>query len=144
MANIDDKAIQFIVGELKNGTDPNQIIDTLITELQVPEQEAVEAVQMIMDEMAKGPGGGNGNPPKGQEQEQEQGQQGAGNADAVIAVLDKFQIPPEAAVALLDAIMKLNKDGLKALMQVLEDAMSQGQEGPPQEGQSQQDPMANV
>ena len=142
MANIDDKAIQFIVGELKNVTDPNQIIDTLITELQVPEQEAVEAVQMIMDEMAKGPGGGNGNPPKGQEQEQ--GQQGAGNADAVIAVLDKFQIPPEAAVALLDAIMKLNKDGLKALMQVLEDAMSQGQEGPPQEGQSQQDPMANV
>lgn len=139
---MEQELIDFITSGITQGASPEELMQGVMQKFNLAQEEAAEYISVVAEELQKAQQGSKGKPAEGKSQEQ-----GDSSPEKVLNILEQVQMPPEAAAALIKAILDLNEEGLKALLDVLDQALSQGgqQQGPPPpaEGMSA-DPMENI
>ena len=141
---MDPKIAQFIIGSIKQQVPVEKIVEGLMQQFQMSQEDAQNAIEAVIQEVKSQQRG-----------KEDEAKKGNSTPERVLAIFDELNIGPEEAIILTKEIFKLNQQGLKELLILLDRAMSQGggkqeqqeapqteEQGPP-EGMSQ-DPMENI
>ena len=137
---MEQEVVDFIANGIMKGAQPEQLIQGVMQNFNLSEEDAAEYISVVAEELEKSQGG------QKDQEGQTDSQQGDGSAEKVLNILQQVQMPPEAAVALIKAILDLNEAGLKELLKVLDQALGQGNQQQAQqvpEGMSA-NPMENI
>ena len=122
----EEEIVQAIAEALQQGMSPDEIVQGLVKDVGIPEDQAAQLVQAVMQQM----GGGEGGAPA------EEGGERALTAEEAIQAFRQMQIPPDLLMQIIDIILAMSPAEIDKLAQMVAQAPEEGGEAPAQEQQA--------
>lgn len=116
----EQEIVQAIAEALQQGIAPEEIVQGLVDQMQIPQDQAMQLVQAVMQQMGGEQGG------------QEGGSGGGVTAEQAMDAFEQLQVPPDVVMQIVDVILNMSPSEIERLAQLVSGAPSE-EEAPAEE-----------